>query len=179
MKDEYDVHKSDRSATMAIRQILVPTDLSPMADDALEYALEIARQTGAGVEVMTVLGQLQGDTFSPIRYSPEAFARHETAEGLIRQSLGDLVERHDTAGLRVTTSIRKGQPLHAVLACVRQMRADLLVVGAHDRGVIHHFLVRSMAGELVRRAPASVLVVDETMVAGASDRSGSAAREAT
>lgn len=150
-----------QSRSLEIRRIVVPTDLSPIADEALARALEIARPTGASIEVMTVLGQIDGDSFNPIRYSPEASARKESSTNLLRESLEALVARHDTEGVQVSVSVRKGRPLHTVLAFARRQRADLLVVGTHDRGVLHHFLVGSLAEELVRRAPCSALVVHE------------------
>lgn len=143
------------------RTILVPTDLSPIADDALEYALELGRRTGARLEVITVMGHVEGDVFNPIRYSPEASARGKSSVDLLGESLDNLLARHDTKGLRVSGSVRKGRPLNAILAAARRLKADMMVVGSHDRGMMHHFLVRSMTDELVRRAPCSVLVIHE------------------
>ncbi|MEX0601270.1 MAG: universal stress protein [Rhodothermales bacterium] len=154
-------HGKREKHSLNVRRIVVPTDLSPIADEALARALEIARPTGASIEVLTVLGQVDGDSFNPIRYSPEASARKESSTNLLRESLHALVARHDTEGVQVSVSVRKGRPLHTVLTFARRERADLLVVGTHDRGVLHHFLVGSMAEELVRRAPCSVLVVHE------------------
>lgn len=144
-----------------IRRILVPTDLTAIADVAIEVSLDLARRTGAGIDVLTVLGPIEGDAYSPVQYSPEASVRQEDAEDLIKQELEQLTARHNTHGVQISATTRKGRPLSTIVARAEQFDADLIVLGTHDRGRLQHFLIGSAAEEIVRRAPCSTLVVHE------------------
>lgn len=55
-----------------VRTILVPTDFSARTDNAFSYALGLARQGGAVVHLMHVIGPVEGEAYSPLRYTPEA-----------------------------------------------------------------------------------------------------------
>lgn len=153
--------KSRTDSAVLFKRILVPTDLSSIADAALDFAIELARRTSATVEVLTVLGLMEGDAFSPVHYSPEASARHRSSLELLREALSDLIARHDTSDIRLASSVHKGQPLPTILKTAERIDADLLVVATHDRSRIQRLLAGSSAEELVRRASCSVLVVHE------------------
>lgn len=147
--------------TSQIKRILVPTDLTAIAHVAFEFALDLAERSGAGIDLMMVLGPIDGDAFSPVQYSPEAVVRGEKAEQLIRKELTDLVDLHATRDIDVSVTTRKGRPIPTIVSRAEQVDADLIVVGAHDRGRLHHFLIKSVAEDIVRHAPCSVLLVHE------------------
>lgn len=150
-----------KSERPIILQILVATDLSPVAHAALDRALDLARRSGAAIELLTVLGVAESDAWSSVQYSPEVLERAEAAEEKVRKDVADLIAQHDTTGVRPEVSVRRGQPIPSIIARIEQINADLLVLGTHDRGRIEHLLVTSVAEELVRRAPCSALIVHE------------------
>jgi nucleotide-binding universal stress UspA family protein len=63
------------------------------------------------------------------------------------------------AGWKVSTALRKGAPLHELLAATKTARASLLVVGARGHGAVERLLLGSVAEGALHRAPVSVLVV--------------------
>lgn len=146
---------------LVIKHILVATDLTPITHVALDLALDLARRTGADVELMSVLGPLEGDVYSPLRYSPEASVHHESSVKLIRQEMEELSAQHDAGDVRLSVVVRKGRPIPTIVAQAEQSDADLIVVGTHHRGLIQQFMIRSAAEEVVRRATSPVLVVHE------------------
>lgn len=153
---------AEKSSGPIVRRMLIATDLTPVAHATLEIGLELARRTGASIEILKVLAPLESDAFSPIRYSPEAATAEETPESLARRQMDEIVEQHDTKGVRLNVSLRHGRPIATILSHAEDIGADLLVLGTHERGRIEHFLVGSMAEELVRRAACSALVVHES-----------------
>ena len=52
-----------------------------------------------------------------------------------------------------------GDPEHELLEVAEEHGADLIVVGAHDRGLLERLFVPSVSGAVARRARCDVLVV--------------------
>lgn len=61
--------------------------------------------------------------------------------------------------LPVDTVVLDGVPAKTLLQVAREVGADRIVVGTHGRSGLSHFLLGSVAGELIRTAPVPVLVV--------------------
>ena len=62
-------------------------------------------------------------------------------------------------GWKVDVVIRKGAPLHELLAATKRARAQLLVVGARGISGVERLLLGSVAEGALHRSPVSVLVV--------------------
>lgn len=75
----------------------------------------------------------------------------------------------------VDAQVLRGDPGPTLCAHARLVDADVIVVGAHDRGLLSRALQRSVADHVVHRAPCPVLVIpeaaDTTDEAEASDSS--------
>lgn len=120
-------------------RILIGTDASPDARQALDFGALLARSLGADVTLMGV------------------------AE---RQRLGAAMENHlaEVAsvmgdGLRVTTRLRYGHPAEEILKEAEEGAYDVLVVGAQGRRRIPRFLLGDTALRLARQAPLPLLLV--------------------
>lgn len=61
--------------------------------------------------------------------------------------------------LPVDTVVLDGVPAATLLQVAREVGADRIVVGTHGRSGLSHFLLGSVAGELIRTSPVPVLVV--------------------
>lgn len=142
-----------------IRTILVPTDLSEIANHAFRFAVDLAQRAHARVILGTVIDQAAGDVYSPIRYSPEAAAQHGTALSMVRARLEALVDSERRDGVRMDVALQKGRPIPTILRWAKEYRVDLIVMGTHGRTGLNHLLLGSSAEELVRQAPCSVLTM--------------------
>jgi nucleotide-binding universal stress UspA family protein len=120
-------------ATMApatIRTIAVPLDGSPLAEQALPYAVTLARATRASL----VLAWLAPTSARAAVYRPAAWAwgHHEPA-AYLRQLAAELT----AGGLDVRTSacaLSAGERDSAVTDAVLRWRANLVVVATDDEG---------------------------------------------
>jgi nucleotide-binding universal stress UspA family protein len=66
----------------------------------------------------------------------------------------------DRASLGVVTIVRSAHSAAAdILEYAREQPIDLIVMGTHGRGVLHHLLMGSVAERVVRSAPCPVLTV--------------------
>jgi nucleotide-binding universal stress UspA family protein len=143
-----------RSPMSRGRRILLATDLEPASSDAAVEALELARDLGADLLVVSVIDpgtlRLPGGRFGArvdqVRVTREAAAQ-------------DLVAQGRAAGVRVSFLIWEGDPGESIVDAARSEGADLVVVGSHGRGSMSRFLIGSVSDHVVRNAHCPVLVV--------------------
>ena len=50
-------------------------------------------------------------------------------------------------------------PGDAIVACARELKCELIVMGKHNLGFVEHLLAGSVAEKVVRHAPCPVLIV--------------------
>jgi nucleotide-binding universal stress UspA family protein len=149
------------------RTIVVGVDYSDFCIPAVDEALRIA--SGAPgtrlVPLLALTGGLPSSLTAPEDLTKDVVSRSE--ENLLR-----LVEARAQA-LRlalppVTPTVRFGLPAERLLSEAREQKASLLVVGTHGRRGLQHLLLGSVAEEVMRQAPCSVLVArSPELVAGA------------
>lgn len=144
-----------------MKHLLVATDLSPLADAALDRAMSFAARDGAKITLVFVEPDY---TATPAMGSLESAAILEwtaTSQELRDNDLAGLEERAGRvrgAGVDVATILRKGSPDDVIPEVAAEVGADLVVVSTHGRTGIRRFLLGSVAEHVVRRSPVTVLV---------------------
>ena len=141
-----------------IKLILVPTDFSPASERALEVAMDLARLTGAALELLHVdpatiwVLPPPGDVIAgPVDLS------ESLATSVIQ--LEATIARVRVAGLVCTGVSQAGKPDAEIVDHARARSAGLIVVGSHGRTGVSHLLAGSVAEKVVRHAPCPILVV--------------------
>jgi nucleotide-binding universal stress UspA family protein len=154
---------------MLPKRILVPTDLSEGAAQALDYACELARTLDAEVHLLNVVG-------IPSLGVPElGVALTATMIDRIvvdNQTALDELVRTRCTGKTGPALVRSGDPREVINRTAQEIGADLIVMGTHGRRGISRALLGSVAETVVRSAPCAVLTV---RVKEASDRDRHAA----
>lgn len=138
----------------AFRQLLVATDFSEASERALSLACSLARDLGAELTVLHVCevpayaetGPLPYDVLTPIATAAQA-RLDEALKEIRRQCPG-------AKGL-----LKLGGPWQEILATVRELRADAIVMGTHGRRGVAHALLGSVAERVLRLAPVPVITV--------------------
>lgn len=62
-------------------------------------------------------------------------------------------------GMSIQEIIREGEPAEVVIEVVKEEKIDLIILLAHEKGRMEHFLFGHSNDELVRRMPCSILFV--------------------
>jgi nucleotide-binding universal stress UspA family protein len=143
--------------SMAPSHVLVPLDGSPLADDALEHALETfdCRVTVLNVVTPVDGAMSEGGVLEP---GPE---RRETA----RERADRLVERAraraEGRDRTVETAVETGDPAETILDYVADNDVDHVVMGGHggERSDVGRRLLGTVATTVVGEAPVTVTVV--------------------
>ena len=73
--------------------------------------------------------------------------------------MGDDDPPEGCATLKVVRAMRSGSPITHVVEYAKEMAIDLIVMGTHGRSGFSHLLLGSVAENVVRRTPCSVLTV--------------------
>ena len=135
--------------------LLVPTDGSPVAKAAGEYACALARQFDADVYILSVEDPLESD--------------EEGGERAVTE-IADLASE---AGLEVTTEVIETEagPHETIIDYAGECDADCIVMGTHGRTGMDRFILGSVAEQTLRESPVPVVTVhEETNVDPTIDR---------
>lgn len=132
-------------------RILVPTDFSPSAAEALR----IAREGFPGAEIV-LLHVLEPKKVASALSSPVNSADdREALRAEVLGRLGQLARPGEQSDVAI------GTPYEKILARAADLDADLIVMGTHGRTGLAHLLVGSVAEAVVRHAPLPVLIAHE------------------
>ena len=141
----------------AKKRIVYPTDFSPAAEAAFEYALDAAKRDDAVLILVHVI-----ETMSPFAdeiYVALEGAAREAAEGAARKQFDDLLARAKAANVTVCDLLRLGRPAEEIVNAAACEFADLIVMGTHGRRGLRRFVLGSVAQEVVATAPCPVVTV--------------------
>lgn len=162
--------------------ILFPTDGSEAAAEALDHAVDHARQYDATLHVLFVAdedfgpsGLVQGD-HEGVEQSDMVGEDHDgqssgmTHEGSDRvselaehgESVVDEVAAAAGDDVAVETAVLQGRPYERILDHCEDVDADLVVMGTHGRTGVDRYLLGSVTEKVVRTADAPVLTVRES-----------------
>jgi nucleotide-binding universal stress UspA family protein len=141
---------------MLPKQILVPTDLSEGAEQALDYACALARTLGAQVHLLNVIG-------IPSFGVPElglAMATTMIDQQVVdSQTAIDLLAQTKCNARVGQVLVKTGDARDVINETAKQLGIDLIVMGTHGRRGISRALLGSVAENVVRTAPCAVLTV--------------------
>jgi nucleotide-binding universal stress UspA family protein len=144
---------------MQLRSILVPTDFSACASDALDYALALARRCDARVDVLAAWElpyYLVGEWFVNVP-GEKPMLGSDVARQRVELELKTLVKAIDYPNAHGV--VAPGDAVDQILEHARRGGYDLIVMGTHGRRGLAHALLGSVAEKVVRLAPCPVLTV--------------------
>jgi len=135
-------------------RILHANDGSEHAFNALALALKIAKQSGAELHMISV---------EEIDYLPETMGDVRQETGVAARRFHAVVNRSREMAaefqVALKTHVIAGHPVRDIVDLARDLKADLLVVGASGHSALYDRMVGSRADRIVHLAPCPVLVV--------------------
>jgi nucleotide-binding universal stress UspA family protein len=139
--------------------ILVPLDGSPFAEQALPWALSLARRSGGRVELVRghVLYALKDPAASWCPYDPAAEAKCKREEQLYLEATARWLAA--VWPVPITTALVEGLIADAILERIQASKANLVVMTTHGRGPLGRFFLGGVADEVIRRSTVPVLLV--------------------
>jgi nucleotide-binding universal stress UspA family protein len=142
-----------------MKKIIIATDGSSHAQEAVAFGLELASEQEAEVTFVHVLPP---DEFAAGRLGPAIPIQHREPMDESEAALKDAAEAAEKAGVSYKLERISGTPVEAIIALADEQDADLIVTGSHGRGAIGSALLGSVSTQLVKHAKRPVLVVKTT-----------------
>lgn len=145
---------------MHIAKILVPTDFSDNAKAAIEYGCELARQFNAELHLLNVVDSNIGtystemDMFGTANMAYDVVEAEKRAAKLLDELPGITGE-----GCHVIRVTEIGTPCYGINRYAQTNEIDVIVISTHGHTGLTHFLMGSVAENLVQTAPCPVLTV--------------------
>jgi len=139
-----------------MRKILIATDGSPAAVEAVEFGLELAAEHGAEAIFVHVAPAV--DVIPLAGFGMTGAVPHRPND-LDRAPLDAAVALADEHGVVATTKLLRGNTVDEIVAYADSLAADLTVVGSRGYGVIAGTLLGSVSRGVLRESKRPVLVV--------------------
>lgn len=143
--------------------IVVGTDGSGTATQAVREAVDMAKATGATLELVSAYAPVSESRLrAERRDAPEDVQWAINPKQEVELSLGDAAEIARAAGVTVNTHAREGDPADAILDVAEELDAGLVVVGNKGMTGAKRFLLGSVPDKISHHASCSVLIVRTT-----------------
>jgi nucleotide-binding universal stress UspA family protein len=145
-----------------MKTILLATDGSDSATEALDFAVELSKETGAALEIVTVkpLPVLsKGGVGAPILEVEEPGGARHVAQVA--------AESAAASGVHARAHLEHGDPAQMIAAAGESLNADLIVVGSRGHGAITGAMLGSVSHSLLKQSHIPVTVVREKVHAHA------------
>jgi nucleotide-binding universal stress UspA family protein len=139
--------------TSRIKRILLATDLARASEGAADQALQLARDLGADLLVVSVIDGVRGHALEQL---PDRMDQRRAAREMAAQSI---VVRGRRSGLNVAFLVWEGEPGPAIVEAAESEGADLVVVGTRGRNRVERAVLGSVSDHVVRHARCPVLIV--------------------
>ena len=143
--------------------IIVGTDGSETAGEAVRQATELASAVGAQIHLVSAFQPVGNQRLREERQqAPDDLQwmvnEREDVEATLRQAS----EQIQGAGVKVDTFSRQGDPADAILDVAEEQNADLIIVGNKGMTGAKRFLLGSVPNKISHHAPCSVLIIRTT-----------------
>lgn len=135
--------------------IVVPTDFSATARDALRMACAMAAGSAARISLIHVIADVWREPCVQREVEQQAIDR-----------LSSLAAEAQRSGLTVRPVLMFGTAHAEVGRYIEAHGADLIIVGSHGLGLIRRFLLGSVADRLIRTAGCPVLLIPHESLCG-------------
>jgi nucleotide-binding universal stress UspA family protein len=145
------------------KSIVVGTDGSGTATQAVRQAVDLARAVGAKLELVSA--------YEPVPAQRLRDERRDAPEDLqwaigpredVDATLDDAATVAREAGVEVNVYPRQGDPADAILDVAEESEADLIIVGNKGMTGAKRFLLGSVPNKVSHHAPCSVMIIRTT-----------------
>ena len=144
----------------APKNILVPTDFSEHSDEALQEAVELARQYHSRVYLLHVaepIMQCAGDFCLDAGTMLQA---EDDARNLAQEKMKQEIARFaDDRDVEIVSDIRKGDPAQEILKEQRERDVDLIVMPSHKKAGLLKRMMGPVTERVMEEAKSPVLLV--------------------
>jgi nucleotide-binding universal stress UspA family protein len=161
--DRPDPGSASSQETGMFKSIVVGTDGSDTATQAVRQAVDLARTLDAKIELVSAYEPVPAQRLREERRdAPEDVQWAINPREDVDITLQSAAEVARAAGVPVDVYPRQGDPADAILDVAEEQEADLIVVGNKGMTGAKRFLLGSVPNKVSHHAPCSVLIIRTT-----------------
>lgn len=140
-----------------MKKILVPTDFSPNANKALDYAIQIAKRNQADIYLVHASNLLEssfpGDSTMTTSYNEAVTKQAYESLELLRKSI------EDTEDVLVNTQLYNGTVKETILFAAKEHQIDLIVMGTLGQAGIKEKIFGSKTASIIGKTKIPLLAI--------------------
>jgi nucleotide-binding universal stress UspA family protein len=136
---------------MSFKRILAAVDFSPDSVEGFRIAVEMSSVPAAALHLLHVI---EARPTVPVDAASEIVEEANAAIDRLVTACRPIPE-----SIEFTTEIANGEPSDEILSRAREWRADLIVLGAKGVASLESIILGGTAGQIMKGAPCSVLIV--------------------
>ena len=141
------------------REILIPTDGSPAAENAARHAVALAQANStATVHALSIINSQVYEQAESNKGLPLSDKR-KAAEQRAQAAVDSVAELGSEIGQAVTTTVERGIPYKTILEYAAESGCDLIVMGTRGWTELSRVLIGSVTEKVVRSTRLPVLTV--------------------
>lgn len=141
-----------------MKTILIPTDFSGNAQNALEYSIELAKRE----KVKLILVHAYHITYIapdvPVQYLTEELV---FANEAAKKQIEKLTEKVESNGIRCESVIKQDNAVDLILEVAGKRKPDLIVMGTKGASGIKEVIIGSNTAKVIEKAKCPVIAVPE------------------
>jgi nucleotide-binding universal stress UspA family protein len=145
------------------KRIVVGTDGSQTATDAVRQAIDLAKLSGATLSIVSAYAPVSGRRVKGEQQGAPADVQYELGP---REDVNFILDGAAAdakrEGIEVQTHPVEADPADAILNVAEETKADLIVVGNKGMTGTRRFLLGSVPNNVSHHAPCSVIIVRTT-----------------
>ncbi|MDX6536737.1 MAG: hypothetical protein QOD37_1078 [Gaiellales bacterium] len=147
---------------MTFRSIVIGTDGSDTASQALGQAIELAAPLDATLHVVSAYAPVKAARLhAEAKQAPEDWQWAINPQEDVEATLRAAADAAGAAGVEACTHARPGDPADAIIGVAEEQNADLIIVGNKGMTGVKR-IMGSVPNKVSHHAPCSVLIVRTT-----------------
>jgi nucleotide-binding universal stress UspA family protein len=151
---------ASRKGAVMYKHILVPTDGSPLSNQAIATAAQLAKLCKAKITGLNLIPPYDnpmrsegGDSGPAVKFYKEVTEKHA------REALGKVEAEAKAAGVPCTSKLVNAQhPWKAIIRVARSEKCDLIVMASHGRSGLAAIVIGSETNKVLTHSKIPVLV---------------------
>jgi nucleotide-binding universal stress UspA family protein len=149
--------------------LLLSSDLSPEALNALYYATALAKDQHCELHIVLVLEEELTDLEKELYPLPQDMKAPTAVEWMtlqhrmMEQNLDQVVADLRNQGVRAVPHVRHGKVAEEVHACAAEIDAHCIITSTHGRSGLRRIMLGSVAEDIIRDGTCAILAVKSTL----------------
>jgi nucleotide-binding universal stress UspA family protein len=142
-----------------MKKILVPTDFSPEAENALKVAVQLARRFGGEIFLLHMLELPLVNTNTVTGGSTNELPEALFFMKLAKKRFKELMSQDYLKGIKVHETVEFHQAFEGIMEISQKHSCDIIIMGSHGATGLKEIFIGSNAEKVVRNSTIPVMII--------------------